>query len=312
MLKRAFQVIVVVFLLLVIGGIVMAIGGVFTIMNPPEARIDKPAILAMNLDGVIINSQDFIRTLSKYRKKDNIKGVLVRINSPGGVVGPSQEIYEELKRTSQEFKKPVYVYCSALAASGAYYAAMGADKIFTTPGCTMGSIGVLMEFVNLSKLYKWAKVDRYALTTGQYKNAGAEYAPLTDNQRALFKNLLNQVLAQFKSAVMEGRKMKPAFLDKYADGRVFTGEQAVQLGFADQLGTWEDARRALGEAVGLGSDPKVFRPSKHRGFWEMLEDGPDKPWDSLQNKFMESVFHQVLRPELMGQPLFLLPGTLGY
>src|SRR5262249_45782785 len=155
----------------------------------------------------------------------------------------------------------------ALAASGAYYAAVGADKIFTTPGCTLGSIGVIMELVNLEKLYEWAKVQRYAITTGPYKDAGAEYKALTPDQRSLFQKLLNDVLAQFKKAVSEGRKMKMEELDKWADGRVFTGEDAVAKGFADQLGTFEDAKRALGELVGLGKEPEVFHPKKRKGLY---------------------------------------------
>ena len=101
------------------------------------------------------------------------------------MVGPSQELWAELKRTREEFKKPVVAFCSAVAASGAYYAAVAADKIVTTPGCLIGSIGALMEFVNLAKLYDWAKIDRYAITTGTFKDAGAEYQPLTSEQRAL-------------------------------------------------------------------------------------------------------------------------------
>ena len=157
---------------------------------------------------------------------------------------------------------------------GAYYAAVGADKIFTTPGCTMGSIGVIMELVNLEKLYDWAKVQRYALTTGPYKDAGAEYKPLTSDQRELFQALLMDVLSQFKKAVSEGRNMKMEELDKYADGRVFTGQDAVKKGFADQVGTFEDAKRALGELVGLGKDPEIFHPHKRKGLYAMFEDGP--------------------------------------
>ena len=110
-----------------------------------------------------------------------------------------------------------------------------------------------MEFVNLAKLYDWAKIDRYAITTGKFKDAGAEYQPLTSEQRALFQDLLNDVLAQFKAAIVEGRNMKPEVLDQYADGRVFTGSQAVKLGFADSVGTWDDARRTLGQMTGLGA-----------------------------------------------------------
>jgi protease-4 len=251
-----------------------------------------------------MDGKDFLEMLRKYRKEDRIKGVLIRINSPGGVVGPSQEMFEEIKRTREEFKKPVIAFCSAVTASGAYYAAVGADKIFTTPGCMIGSIGALMEFVNLEKLYDWAKVQRYAITTGKFKDAGAEYKPLTQEQHELFHDLLMDVLSQFKGAIIEGRKMKPEFLDKYADGRVFTGRQAVKLGFADQEGTWDDARKALGELTGLGPNPEVFKAKKKRGFMEYFEDAQS---ESRLEKMAKSFF----KAELNGQPMFVLPGAVG-
>jgi len=309
MFKNIFKLIMAVFALMIMAAVVMVISGLMVIFNPPEAKIAKNSIMAMDLSGIIMDSREFIETLSKYRKDDHIKGILITINSPGGVVGPSQEIYEEIRRTSTEFKKPVYAYCGALAASGAYYSAVGADQIFTTAGCTMGSIGVIMELVNLEKLYSWAKVERYALTTGPYKDAGAEYKPLTSDQRVLFQTLLNQVLAQFKKAVATGRKMKMEELDKYADGRVFTGEDAVAKGFADKIGTWEDARRALGEAVGLGKDPEVFKPRKHKGIYAMLEDGGDA---STEDSMFGAAFKQVFKPELRAKPLFLMPGAVGF
>lgn len=282
----------------------MAVGGIFATFNPPQVVLTEPSILDLSLEGVIIDGGEFIETLSKYRKKDEIKAVLITLNSPGGVVGPSQEIYREIQRTSQEFKKPVYVYCRALAASGAYYAAVGADRIFTTPGCFMGSIGVLMEFVNLEKLYDWAKIERFALTTGAFKDTGAEYRPMKPSEKDYLQTQLHEVLAQFKKAVLEGRKIREDVLNENADGRVFSGARAVELGFADEVGTWEDARQALGQLVGLGKDPKVFKPRKPQTFMEMLTEGEDP------NPF-ESTLKQVFHTELKGQPLFLFPGYLG-
>lgn len=307
MIKKAFQLIVTLFGLMAIGLTVMAMLGILSIMNPPESKLTKNSIMAMDLSGIILDSHEFIDTLTKYRKDDKVKGILITINSPGGVVGPSQEMYEEIKRTSKEFKKPVYVYCSAVAASGAYYAAVAADKIYTTPGCTMGSIGVIMDLVNLKKLYEWAKIERYSINTGQFKDAGAEYKPLTDPQRKLFQELLFEVLGQFKGAVAEGRHMKMEELDKYADGRVFTGEGAVKLGFADKVGTFEDARQALGEAVGLGKDPEVFKPRKKKGIYAYLDDGAEESESQIGQ-----VVKQVLHPELRGKPLFILPGAVNF
>ncbi len=303
-MKRVVQILFILILVIFIGGMLAGVGGIVTLFSGEEtpARITKSSVLALELDGVIIDGKDFLELLRKHRKDERIKGVLIRINSPGGVVGPSQEIYDEIKRTREEFKKPVVAYCSAVAASGAYYAAAAADKIFTTPGCMMGSIGVLMEFVNLEKLYDWAKVQRYALTTGQYKDAGAEYKPLTPEQRALFQEMLDDVLAQFKAAIVEGRKMKPEFLDQYADGRIFTGKQGVKLGFADQVGSWDDARKALGELTGLGPDVEVFKAKKRKGFFEMLEEA------SAESRIHKSI-ENLLKTELNARPLYLMPGA---
>lgn len=301
-MKRAVKILGILAIVVFVGIILASVGGVIAIFNPPEDRISKSSILALELDGVITDGKDFLELLRKHRKDDRVKGVLIRINSPGGVVGPSQEIYDEIKRTREEFKKPVIAFCSAVAASGAYYAAAAADKIYTTPGCMMGSIGVIMEFVNLERLYDWAKIQRYALTTGKFKDAGAEYKPLTEEQRALFQDMLNDVLAQFKAAIVEGRKMKPEFLDQYADGRIFTGRQGVKLGFADQVGSWDDARKALGEMTGLGPEAEVFKAKKQRGFFEYLEEA------STETKLMKWIDTRV-GAELNARPLFILPGA---
>ncbi len=304
-MKRFLQISLVLLAILFFGSILAGVGGLVAIFNPGEESVDKASILALDLDGVIMTNHDLLDTLRKYRKEKRIKGVLIRINSPGGVVGPSQELYSEIKRTRDEFKKPVVAFCGAVAASGAYYAAVGADKIVTTPGCMIGSIGALMEFMNLEKLYDWAKVERYAITTGKFKDAGAEYKPLTGEQRALFQDLLNDVLAQFKAAIVEGRHMKPDFLSQYADGRVFTGSQAVKLGFADQVGTWDDARKLLGEMTGLGEDPEIFKPKKHRGIMELFEDA------SSESKF-SNVARELLKTELNARPLFMMPGAVRF
>jgi protease-4 len=220
-------------------------------------------------------------------------------------VGPSQEIYSELKRVRQELKKPVIASCSGLAASGAYYAAVAADKIVANPGTLMGSIGVIMEFANLEKLYDWAKIRRYTITSGKFKDSGSEYRPMTDEEHKLFQSLISEVYEQFKGAVAESRtKVEKSVLDGYTDGRVFTGATAVKLGFADQLGTLEDAIRVAGEMGGLGKKPKVFRPQKKH----------DSLMDFISEDTKSQVTHllaPVQRLQLTGQPLFMLPGTLG-
>ena len=302
-MKRVVQGLFIIILLLFIVGLLGGVAGVFTVLTGgPDERVEKKSILALDLDGVIMDGKDFLELLRKYRKQDRIKGVLIRINSPGGVVGPSQEIYDEIKRTREQYKKPVIAYCSAVAASGAYYAAVAADKIVTTPGCMIGSIGVIMEFANLEKLYDWAKIKRYSITTGKFKDSGAEYRDMRPEERALFQDLLNDVLAQFKEAVLDGRKMKPEVLDQYADGRVFTGRQAVKLGFADQTGSWDDARKLLGKMTGLGEKAEVFKAEKKRGLMDYFNEYSG---ESKIARWAESFSGS----KLNARPLFLLPGA---
>lgn len=301
-MKRFFQFLFTVVGILVVIGIVMTGAGLIALFRPPEAHVAKASIMSLDLDGIIMDGKDFLDLLRKHRKDDKIKGILIRVSSPGGVVGPSQEIFDEIKRTREEFKKPVVAYCSSVMASGAYYASVAADKIYTTPGCMMGSIGALIQFVNLEKLYDWARIQRYAITTGRFKDAGAEYKAMSPEARQLFQEMLNDVLSQFKGAILAGRKMKEDHLNQYADGRVFTGAQAVQLGFADQVGSWEDARQALGEMTGLGRDPEVFKARKPRGFREFLEEASG---ESKLSRLLE----RVTPTSLNAQPLFLLPGA---
>ena len=288
--------------LVVLGFVVAVVGG--AAMMPREAKIEKSSILVLNLEGIIMDGKNFLEDLRKYRNNDSIKGVLIVVNSPGGVVGPSQEIYQELKRVREEWQKPVVVASSGLMASGAYYAAVGADKIVVNPGTMVGSIGVIMNFANLEKLYSWAMIERYALTTGPYKDAGADYKPMTDAEKSLFLQMINEVHEQFKNAVAEGRNLTRQKVDVFSDGRVFTGETAVKYQFADQLGTFEDAKRLVGSLAGLGEEPELFYPPKRRP--HVL----DVLAEAVGRNPVESLLPQSLKAKLNGVPLYLVPGAL--
>jgi protease-4 len=305
-LGTVFIVVIVVFF----AGCFLTINNLMGEFHIREARLGTPSILFMELDGIIMDGEGFLDDLEKYAKEDDIKGVLIQINSPGGVVGPSQEIYSEIKRIREQLKKPVVVSCLGLAASGAYYAAVAADKIVTNPGCMMGSIGVIMEFANLEKLYEWAKVKRYVIKTGQYKDSGSEYREMRADEKMLFQEMANEVHMQFKNAVAEGRKLPIETVTKYADGRVFTGAAAVQMGFADQVGTLRDATRLIGQMAGLGDDPEIFTPPPERP--EFLSEFFMQSKVRLSGQAegsIETAIHNLVRPELVGRPLFLMPGV---
>lgn len=265
----------------------------------------KNTILHLHLDGVIIDGKKFLTTLKKYRKENKVKAIVVEINSPGGVVGPSQEIYEEIKRVREEHKKPIVAVSTSLDASGAYYASVAADKIIVAPGTLIGSIGVIMEFMNLEGLYNWAKVSRYSITTGKFKDSGSEYRPMREDERQYFQTLADDVLGQFKKAVADGRKLDAEKVTSIADGRVFTGSQAVEMGLADQLGTVEDAFKVAAELAGLGENYDVYEPPKHKSnFLEMIMNDEEEEASSHFSGMIEKVF----KTQLANRPLYLMPG----
>lgn len=299
--------------LVVLGFIFMAGSSLITMLRGGEegSYPSKPSILALDLSGVIIDGKKFLRDLRKYREMDAIKGVLIRIDSPGGVVGPSQEIYQEIKKVREEFKKPVVVSCNGLAASGAFYSAMAADKIVTNPGTLMGSIGVIMEFANLEKLYEWAKIKRYVVKTGAFKDTGAEYREMREDERLYLQGTMMEVLGQFKEAVAKGRNMPLEKVTAVADGRVFTGETAVKMGFADKVGTYSDALKLVGQMAKLGSRPEVFEPPKPHSILELVNGANAEEESETELKQFGQTLKRALGTELLGKPLFLMPGVWG-
>ena len=253
----------------VVGLVLLFVGyGVFKYFtnknDDTEKSFSKNEILHLELHGVIMNGKKFLANLKKYRKDDSVKAIVIDINSPGGAVGPSQEIYFEILRAKTETKKPVICVSTGLMASGGYYAALACDKIIVAPGALVGSIGVIMEFANLEELYGWAKIKRYTITSGKFKDSGSEYRPMRDDERALFQDMIDEVYAQFRDTVATARNMEKADVTAIADGRVMTGASAVKYKLADAEGTFEDAVRIAAAEAKLGDDYRLFRPKKDK------------------------------------------------
>lgn len=278
-------------------------------------------ILHLEIKGVIMNGKQFLKQLAKHKKDSSVKAIVIEINSPGGAVGPSQEIFSEIVRAKKETGKPIVCVSTGLIASGGYYSALGCDKIVVAPGTMIGSIGVIMEFANLEKLYDWAKISRYSITSGKFKDSGAEYRPMRDDERQLFQSMINEVYQQFAGAVAEARKLKPEFVAQYADGRVMTGSTAVKLGFADMEGTFEDAVKLAAKIAGLKEDNyKVYRPIKERvSFSDFFfnQDEDDELNTQEEAKSFLSGFKKMtpaetikdlLKSKYMNQPMYLMPG----
>ncbi|PWU12786.1 MAG: signal peptide peptidase SppA [Bdellovibrio sp.] len=308
-------------LFLVFGGIWVAliVFSSFSLFSekPNFHLMGRPAILKLELNGIILDGKKLVKPLIKYRDEKFIKAVVVEVNSPGGVVGPSQEIFEELRRVRENLEKPVVVVSNGLMASGAYYAAVAADKIMVQPGTLVGSIGVVMQFTNLEKLYDWAKVSRYSITTGKFKDSGAEYRAMRPDERDLFQKLINDVYVQFVDAVATSRNLKPEMVRQYADGRVLTGQQAKDLGFVDEIGTVQDAYDLAAQMAGY--DPKeidVFEPPKKGIHWLDLlarsedDEGETSSWDGRINLkgVVDHALDRMLKLHLLNQPLYLMPG----
>lgn len=288
-----------------------------------EGKLSKNAILHLEVNGVILNGKKFLTTLKKYKTDSAVKAIVVDINSPGGAVGPSQEIYYELMKVKQETKKPLVCVSTNLIASGGYYVALACDKIVVAPGTMLGSIGVIMEFANLEKLYDWAKIQRYSISSGRFKDSGSEYRPMREDERLLFQGMIDEVYEQFRNAVIEARQLPHETVAMYADGRVMTGAKAVDLKFADSIGTFEDAVKLAATEAGLGDDYKVFKPKKERtGFMDIfsLNDDVDdlntlsdvqelmSGKAAISSGAAKEVIRTVLKTRYLNQPLYLMPG----
>lgn len=266
-------------------------------------------ILHLKLEGIIMDGKKVLRPLRDFRKDKSVKAIVLEVNSPGGVVGPSQELFAEIKKTREDFKIPVVVISQSLNASGAYYTSVAADKIIVAPGTMIGSIGVIMEFANLEKLYAWAMISRFSLNTGKYKDSGAEYRTMRDDEKEIFQEMLNEVWGQFKTAVSEGRNLSMDKVEAIADGRIMTGAKAVELGLADSTGTLEDA---FAEAAKLAQikDYEIIQPKKDRpSIRDLIYGDDEEATASVVNQKIQNISNY-LRAELLGRPLLLMPGVL--
>jgi protease-4 len=266
---------------------VIITGGVYMARSPGDGGSGKSAgflsgsgsVGIIELNGVIMDSKKILKKLDNFDEDDAIKAVVLRLNSPGGSVAPSQEIYEAVKA----YKKPLVVSMSSVAASGAYYIACGAKKVFANPGTITGSIGVIMEFLNLQKLYEWAKVQRYSVKTGRYKDVGAEYREMTADERALLQNMVDDVLGQFRKAVSTGRKIPLERVVEIADGRIFSGQQAKEAKLVDELGTLQDAVNEAAKEAKIEGKPHVVyseKAGRNRLLDLLLDDGGSKDEES--------------------------------
>jgi protease IV len=216
----------------------------------------------IKIEGVITDSVKVVKQIHRFRDDKTIKAVVVRIESPGGVVAPSQEIYSELKKLAQ--KKPVVASMGAVAASGGYYVACPAKTIYANPGTITGSIGVVMQLANLEGLFEWMKIKNMNVKSGKFKDIGSSTRPMTEEEKKILQEFVNNVHQQFEAAVAEGREMDKDKVHELANGSIYTGEQAKELGLVDELGTLWDAIDQAAKDGGIEGEPKVVWPSEDK------------------------------------------------
>jgi protease IV len=228
-----------------------------------------PQVAIVELEGVILDVEDLVRELRRHRDNPLVRAVVMRINSPGGVVGPTQEVHQAVQRL-RAAGKPVVASLGAVAASGGYYVAVAADQIYANPGTLTGSIGVIMQMANVEQLLKKVGVGYIVVKAGQFKDVGNFSRVMTSEERRVLQNLLDDVHGQFITAVAEGRKLERAQVVRFADGRVFTGAQAKALHMVDALGGLEDAVNQAAGLAGMPIPPRVIPPRRHLSIFDLL------------------------------------------
>jgi protease-4 len=230
---------------------------------------DKVALI--RIEGIIIDSRETIEELRHYRDNPSVKAIVLRIDSPGGGVVPSQEIFSEVQKTRAEGKIKLVTSMGNVAASGGYYIAAATNKIVANPGTLTGSIGVIMEVPNLKGLLEKVGVQSLVIKSGRYKDMASPFRAMPEENRILLQSVLDDVHAQFIEAVAVGRAMKLEQVRVLADGRIFTGKQAQSVSLVDEIGDLHDAIKIAAELVGISGEPRVLETRKRFSWRDLIE-----------------------------------------
>jgi len=273
--------------ILVIGAIlcglfVVSLFAIMAVMSDGEgfsAGGDRIAVIPV--EGLIDNdmAKNVNRHLKQYGDDSRVKAIILRVDSPGGGVSASQEIYREVKRVKDDKKKKIVISMASVAASGGYYIACPADKIFANPGTVTGSIGVIAEWLNYKELAEWAKVKPVVFKSGEFKDTGSPTRELTEAEKKYFQGMIEELYRQFVTAVTEGRQGKGEAgveltrerVVQLADGRVYTGEAAKKNGLVDEIGNYEDAVKATAKLANIKGEPQIITPPKQKEGFSLLD-----------------------------------------
>ncbi len=227
-------------------------------------------VAVVKIEGVIMDSKEVVEQLKKYSKNDSVKAIVIRINSPGGAVAPSQEIYREIRKLKDKSGQAVVASMGSVAASGGYYIAAACDKIMANPGSLTGSIGVIMEFATIQELMSKIGIKGEVIKSGERKDIGNIMREMTPDERVYLQGVIDDVHEQFMEAVATGRNMSLDEVRPLADGGIYTGRQAKEVGLVDELGDFEDAIALAGELGGIEGEPSVITEEKKITIFDIL------------------------------------------
>ncbi len=241
------------------------------ILLPDLDLSGEDRIALIRIEGVILDAQETLGELKKFSENPSVKAIVLRIDSPGGGVVPSQEIYDAVRRVRTKSNKAVIASMGSVAASGGYYIAAATDRIVANPGTLTGSIGVIMEMANVEGLLQKIGVEGVVVKSGKYKDVGSPLRKMSDEERGLLQTVMDDVHKQFIEAVAEGRSLEVPEVQALADGRIFTGRQAKAAKLVDELGNLDDAIQLAADVVGIEGEPKVIEQRRRFSIRELLE-----------------------------------------
>ena len=236
----------------IFSSLVLGVMAMVAWMGGGAGDFDGEAVGVVEIEGAIADARDTIEHIRRFREDEDIKAIVIRIDSPGGAVGPSQEIYREIRKTVET--KKVVASMGAVAASGGYYVACATDGIVANPGTITGSIGVIMGYTNFRQLLDKIGMVPVVIKSGPYKDTGSPTREMRDDEREILQSITSKIHEQFVTAIAEGRKMDRAQVEQAADGRIFTGEDAKTRGLVDRLGNFEDALEWAGKLGGIDGE----------------------------------------------------------
>jgi len=289
--KRGLITIAVIFI-----GLFVIFFGFSMVMLTSVGGIDNgPQVGVVEVIGPITDSKKAVQNIRRFVKDDNIKALVIRVDSPGGSVGPSQEIYDAVKKAKAI--KPLVVSMGSTAASGGYYIACGADTVFANPGTITGSIGVITQVITVDKLVEKADIEVHTVATGKFKDSGSPFKEFSVDDEVYFRSMIDDIYDQFVEDVAACRKLDETKVRELADGRVYTGRQAKKNKLVDELGSMQDAVDFVAKKAKLDGEPTLVYPPEETSFLsQALSASVDNAIDTVQKRTAPTVEYRWVGP----------------